>query len=151
MDRAQGLFWKIANACALLLLFAPMTGRTSRTILPASEMRAAGGGMTHSAGWDWVAIIAGGVALSALLIGCWLRPGVVRPSVCAALAAVCFAVAAAAALGHWFDLMAGNLDIGGADTHPAPAVAYFAAIATAGAVASLTILAAWFRPGSVKP
>ena len=53
---------RIAMASAILLLIAPMTPRTSWT-------HAYGGGETHSAGWDWVALLSGIAAIVALAIG----------------------------------------------------------------------------------
>ena len=69
----------------------------------------------------------------------------------AVVAAICFAVAAAAALGHWLDLMSGSLDEARWVIYPAPAVAYFAAIAAVGMVAALVLLGSWLHPGAAEP
>src|SRR5918995_1183379 len=90
----ERVLWRIAVGCAALLLFAPMTPRTSWTYLPQSES-GPGGGMTHSAGWDWIAPLSVTVARSVI--------------------------------------------------HPAPAVAYFAAIAIVGMVAALVLLGSWLH------
>jgi hypothetical protein len=139
--RVERTLWWVAIACAFLLLFAPMTGRTWWGF-------DRGGAMTHSAGWDWVAPVMGIVAFVNLLIGQWLRPGVIRPSICAVITVFCFGVAAVVALGHWLDLRSGTLDIGGATTHPAPGVGYFGGIGVVGMVASVALLGIWLRKPS---
>lgn len=144
--RAEIVLWRVAILCAVLLFFAPMTPRTSWSYAGASEMRAEGGGNTHSAGWDWIAPIMGIVALAGLTIGRWPRPGIIRPSVCVAIASLCLGVATAAALGRWLDLQSGALAYGPWTIHPAPAVAYFAGIAAVGMVASLVPLGRWRQP-----
>jgi hypothetical protein len=65
----------------------------------------------------------------------------------ALVASISLAGAGAAALGHWLDLRSGSLDYAGTVIHPAPAVAYFAAIAIAGMVAALVLLGSWLHPG----
>jgi len=145
---AERALWRVAIACAVLLLFAPMTPRTSWTALGGGEMRSAGGGATHSAGWDWIAPLAGIAAAIGLFVGRGQRPRVAGTVAGAAIASLSLGIAAA--LGHWLDLMSGSLDMMGWTTSPAPAVAYFAAIAAAGMAASLILLGCWLRPGDVK-
>jgi hypothetical protein len=111
--------WRIAVGCAALLLCTPMTPRTSRTYLPQSES-GPGGGMTHSAGWDWIAPLLGIVALVNLIIGRRQRPGVVASVFSTMVASISLAVAAAAALGHWLDLGSGSLSVAGSVIRPAP-------------------------------
>jgi hypothetical protein len=105
----------------------------------------------HSAGWDWIALLLGIVAIIALIAGSRLRPGVAGAVLSAVVAAISFAVAAAAALGHWLDLMSGSLDEARWVISPAPAVAYVAAIAFAGMVATLVLLGSWLHPGDAEP
>lgn len=147
---AEKALWRVAIACAILLLFAPMTPRTSWTALGGGEMRSAGGGATHSAGWDWIAPLAGIVAVASLFAGRGQRPRIAGAVVGAAVAAIFFGSATAAALGHWLDLMSGSLDMMGWTTYPAPAVVYFAAIAVAGMILSLILLGHWLRPGDTR-
>jgi hypothetical protein len=107
--------------------------------------------MTHSAGWDWVAPLLGIVAMVSLIVGSRQRPGVAGAVVSAMVASISLAVAAAAALGHWLDLRSGTLSIARSVIHPAPAVAYFAAIAIVGMVAALVLLGSWLHPGGDDP
>jgi len=123
-----------------------MTPRTSWTYLPQRES-GPGGGMTHSAAWDWVAPLLGIVALVSLIVGRGRRPGVAGSGVGAMVASISLAGAATAALGHWLDLRSGSLVFAGSVIHPALAVAYFAAIAIAGMVAALVLLGSWLHPG----
>jgi hypothetical protein len=143
----ERVLWRIAVGCAALLLCAPMTPRTSWTYLPQSES-GPGSGMTHSAGWDWGAPLLGIVALVSLILGRAWRPGAAGAVFGALVASISLAVAGAAALGHWLDLRSGSLDYAGTVIHPAPAVAYFAAIAIAGMVAALVLLGSWLHLGN---
>jgi hypothetical protein len=140
----ERVLWRIAVGCAALLLFAPMTPRTSWTYLPQSES-GPGGGMTHSAGWDWIAPLSGTVAVVSLIVGRRQRLGVVASVFSTMVASISLAVAAAAALGHWLDLRSGSLTVARSVIHPAPAVAYFAAIAIVGMVAALVLLGSWLH------
>ena len=142
----ERVLWRIAVGCAALLLCAPMTPRTSWTYLPQSES-GPGSGMTHSAGWDWGAPLLGIVALVSLIFGRARRPGVAGAVFAALVTSIRLAGAGGAALGHWLDLRSGSLDYAGTVIHPAPAVAYFAAIAIAGMVAALVLLGSWLHPG----
>jgi hypothetical protein len=148
--KGERVLWAVACGCAVLLLLAPMTPRTSWISLPASEVRAAGGGATDSAGWDWFAPALGIVAIVCLLVGRWHRPRVLPSVAGAAGAAAALAVAGAAALGHWLDLRSGSLDIAGWTIYPAPAVAYFAVIAGVGMGAALVLTGSWLHPGDVE-
>jgi hypothetical protein len=138
--RVERALLRIAAICAVLLLFAPATGRTR-------WVRPNGATMTHSAGWDWVAPLAGIVALSGLTAGRLLRPGIVGPVIAAAATAIAFASAAGAAAGHWADLLRGALEIEQMTIEPAPAVPFFAVTASVGTVVTLVLLGAWLRPG----
>jgi len=146
----ERVLWRIAVSSAALLLCAPMTPRTSWTYLPQRES-GPGGGMTHSAAWDWVAPLLGVVALVSLIVGHGRRLGVAGAVVGAVVASISLAGAAAAALGHWLDLRPGSLVFAGSVMRPAPAVAYFAAIAIAGMVAALVLLGSWLHPGDSEP
>jgi hypothetical protein len=148
--RCETLLWRIAVACSALLLFTPMTGRTSWSYVGGSEMRAEGGTIIHFAGWDWIVPLAGVIAVVSLLIGRRLRPGIKRPVQCSAIASLGLSVATAAALGHWHDLIPGSLAMGRWVISPAPAVGYFAGISAVGLVASLVLLGAWLGVDKVK-
>ena len=137
--RVERVPWRISVAASALLLFAPATPRTSWSY-------DRGGGMTHSAGWDWIALMSGVVALICLIVGRFFRPSVLISALAALLASVALAISAAASLGHWLDLMSGNLELARWTIRPAPAVAPFAAIAAAGMAASLVLLGTWLRP-----
>jgi hypothetical protein len=106
--------------------------------------------MTHSAGWDWIAPLLGIVALVSLIIGRQRRPGVAAAVFSASVASISLAVTAAAALGHWLDLRSGSLSLPRWVNHPAPAVAYFAAIAVVGMVAALVLLGSWLHQGAAE-
>ncbi len=107
--------------------------------------------MTHSAGWDWIALLLGIAALVSLILGRRRRPGVAGAVFTATLASISLAGAAAAALGHWLDLKSGSLSLARSVIRPAPAVAYFAAIAIVGMVAALVLLGSWLHHGNAEP
>ena len=107
--------------------------------------------MTHSAGWDWIAPLLGVVALVSLIVGRRQRPGVAGAVFSAAIASISLAGAGAAAVGHWLDLMSGSLREARWVIYPAPAVAYFAAIAMVGLVAALVLLGNWLHQGDAEP
>ena len=139
----ERVLWRIAVGCAALLLGAPMTPRTSWT-------GEGGASNTHSAGWDWFALLLGIVALISLIVGRCQRPRVAAVF-SAMVASISLAVAGAAALGHWLDLMSGSLNDARWVIHPAPAVGYFAAIAIVGMVLTLVLLGSWLHPGGAEP
>ncbi len=143
----QRLIWRIAVGCAALLC-APLTPRTSWTFPAESEVRG-GGGMTDSAGWEEIALLLGIVALVSLIVGLRRRSGIAVAVASAMVASISLAVAAAAALGHWLDLMSGSLGARWV-VNPAPAVAYFAAIAIVGMVASLVLVGSWLHHGDAE-
>jgi hypothetical protein len=136
--------WRLAMGCAVLLLFALSTPRTSWTHVE-------GYGMTHSAGWDWIALLSGIVAIVALSLGRWSRPSVPGAATGVAVAAVAFAVSAAASAGHWYSLATGALNLEWEwTTYPAPLVLPFAVVAIAGAVCSLVLVGTWLRPEDLE-
>jgi hypothetical protein len=143
--RTDCFVYRVVLACAILLLSAPMTPRTSWVGLPANEMGGGTGGMRHSAGWEWVALLCGIAALAAVVFGLWARPAPVAPSVGAAVAAVAFLAAGLAAGGHWWDGVSGRLAEWGYVTYPAPAAPFFAIVGLLGAVLALALAADWFR------
>jgi hypothetical protein len=137
--RTEKTLWQLAAVCAVLLLFAPLTPRTSWSHR--------GGGMRHSAGWDWIAPMSGVVALIGLGLGAVARPRVPSAVAAAALTAAAFGAATIAAAGHWGSLAIGAMGIDDWTLYPAPAVFHFAVIASAGTVLTLVLLGVWLRPG----
>jgi hypothetical protein len=89
----ERVLWRIVLGNAALLLFAPMTPRTSWS-------GEGGAGMIHSAGWDWIAPLLGIVAVGSLIVGRRRRQGVAGAVFGASVASISLAVMAAAALGH---------------------------------------------------
>lgn len=137
---AKLFLWRIAMACAVLLLFAPATPRTS-------WIYAGGGGMTHSAGWDWVAPLSGIVAIGALALTGRSCPRGAASVLGNVVAVFAFGVSAAASAGHWYSLATGSLDLEWeSTTYPAPLVLPFAVIAAVGAVCALALLGTRLRP-----
>ncbi len=149
--RFEHVLWRIAVGCAALLLLAPLTPRTSWVYLAASESRGSAANATHSAGWDWVVPLFGIVAIVALIAGRMQHPSFTGALLGAAVGALGLAVAGAAALGHWLDLRSGALADARWAIHPAPAVGYFAGIATVGMVAALALLGHWVRCRNPHP
>jgi hypothetical protein len=137
--RVEKTLWVMAVVCAVLLLFAPFTPRTSWSHR--------GGGMRHSAGWDWIAPLAGVVAIASLAVGAHARPRIAGPVFAASFAAIAFGGATIAAAGHWGSIIIGALEIEGWHLYPAPSVSFFAVIASAGTVVTLILLGTWLRQG----
>ena len=132
------ILWRLAMACAILLLFAPTTPRTS-WVYP-------GGMATHSASWDLVAPLSGIVAIGALIFSMRSRPRMFPAVFGLALAALAFGVSAAASAGHWRSLVTGELDVGGMYAiYPAPLVLPFAIIAAVGFLSLLALHAKQLR------
>jgi hypothetical protein len=132
--KTEKILWGIAMTCAVILLLAPTTPRTS-WVYP-------GGMATHSAGWDWLAPISGVVTIGGLMFARSAHPRAFPVVLGSVLAALAFGISAGASAGHWYSLATGALDLGGSSTtYPAPLVLPFAVIASAGAVCSLALLA----------
>ena len=140
MTRIEHTLLAVAAICAVLLLFAPVSGRTR-------WVHDKGTTMTHSAGWDWVAPLAGIVASLSLVAGRLIRPGVFGAVLAAAIAAAAFALTAAAAGGHWVDLMVGSLEIERWTLYPSSGVSFHAVTAIVGLACTLVLLGSWLRPG----
>lgn len=134
----ERVLWGSGVAMALVLLFGVMSPRTS-------WQHESGGGMRHSAGWDWFATFSGVVAAVRPVIGRASRPTVIASTIAALIAALVFGASTAASLGHWLDLMSGGLNISRWIIRPAPGVAWFAAFAGIGMAASLVLTGLWLR------
>lgn len=137
--KTERMLRRLAIACAVALLFAAATPRTS-------WVSRSGGGMTHSAGWDWIATLSGMLALAGLGVGAVTRPRVALAIVGASVAAAAFGLAMFAAAGHWALLMTGAMNIPGWSLSPAPLVPIFVVVATAGMVCALILLGVWLQP-----
>lgn len=137
--KIERLLWGIGLICAVGLLLAMFTTRTS-------WIADRGEGMRHSADWDWIAILAGMVSLPCLGVGALTRDRRVLPGLCAAVAAMAFGAAGAAALGHWISLRYGELELAGWTLFPAPDVLRFAEFGFVGMVVTLVLLGLWLRP-----
>lgn len=132
------ILWRIAAACSVLLLLAPLTPRTTWTYVAQSESRGDVGTVTHSAGREWVALLCGIIAIAALV-------AMKRRFAGGIVAMLAFAAAAAAALGHWLQFQSGSLVTLRSIVHPAPAAPYFAAIAVAGLTTTVAWLWCWVQ------
>lgn len=137
--RIEKALWFGALICAVLLLFAPLTPRTSWSHR--------GGWMGHSAGWDWIAPLSGMVVIVTLVVAACARPRILGAVAAASLAATAFGGATAAAAGHLGSIIIGALEIEGWRLYPAPSVSFFAIVAAAGTVLTLVLLGTWLRPG----
>ena len=143
--RTERVLWWLATSCAVVLLVAPSTPRT--TWLPSS--RSSGGGqITEGVGWHAIAALFGAVAFVALVVSLRARQSGPAAVLGAAVATIGFVVTAVGMGRHWIDLMNGvtSVDPGaGWVLHPAPVVLPFALIAAAGAgfAAALTIWPRW--------
>lgn len=132
----------LAVICALVLLVAPFTPRT-RLDKETAPGALRGGGMRHSAGWDYVAPARGLVALVGLGVAGFVHPRVVVPIVGAVVAAGAFGVTAVASGGHWIDAISGALDIPGYATVPAKGAPAFVVVAIVGAAYSAALALGW--------
>ena len=135
---------RLAIACALLLLLAPLTPRTSWVGGDGHETRGTSS-MRHSAGWDWVMPVCGIAAILGLATGRRARPGGAFRVVGVAVALIAFTGAAVAAGGHWRDAAGGALDMRGFMTRPAPGALPFALVALLGAGCALALAVGWLR------
>ncbi|MCC7021301.1 MAG: hypothetical protein IT338_00655 [Thermomicrobiales bacterium] len=137
--KTERILRRFAIACAVVLLFAAATPRTS-WIAPS------GSGMTHSAGWDWIATLSGVLALAGLGVGAAARPRIALAVFGASIAAGAFGLAMFAAASHWAALMTGAMTLPGWILYPAPLVPAFAVVAAAGMVCTLILLGVWLQP-----
>lgn len=144
----ERLLWWLAAICASMLLFAPLTPRT--TWLPTA--RSAGGSqITEGVGWLAIAALLGTAALGALVLGLRARRRASAAAAGPAVATVAFVVAAVGMGRHWLDLMNGvtSVRIQPGEPwalHPAPFVPHIAAVAAVGAALALTLTVQWLRP-----
>ena len=142
--RTEKIIWRLAMACALVLLLG---------IFPfwRTEWVGRGGYARDSAGWDWLAVLSGLIAIAGLAIGASVRPRVLGPVLGAAAAAVAFAVAAYAAGSYWSAVLSGMVPSEPRLTmRPSFAVPVFAALATVGAGCAVVLAISWLRLGETR-
>lgn len=144
--------WHVENAAlqlaligAVLLLFAPLTPRTTWTY-DGPKPRGNPATIRDSAGWEWVAPLAGIVAIVALALAVVSRHRIVVPSFGAAVAAVAFAVAALAAGDSWLALSRGAAARAEFAAHPAPGPPYFTVIAITASALAVLLTVSWLVP-----
>jgi hypothetical protein len=148
--RTERQLWWVAVGCAMLLLLAPFTPRT--TWLP-SDRSAGASKVTEGVGWLAVAAMLGAVALAALVLALRPRPRVPAAAAGACVATIAFVVTAVGMGRHWIDLRHGVTSVrfqpGEPWTlHPAPFVPHFAGVAAAGAFVALALAMRWQRPAT---
>lgn len=138
--------WCIAAGCAIVLLFAPLGGRTARI----GEI----GATRDGPGYDWVVLFAGMLALVALLIRRPARASAAGPSSGILVAFVAFAVATWAAGSSALALVRDGFPFGRARLLPGGEVVVaaagppiFAAIAAVGLACCAGLVAVSLRPG----
>jgi hypothetical protein len=137
--------WFCAIVCAVLLLFAPFTPRTTWRF-DGPQPRGNPSTIRDSAGWDMVAPLSGIVAIASLVLGVLSRRRIVIPSFCAAVATIAFAVTALAAGQYWHELSRGAAAMGQFVTEPAPGPPYFAIIAAVATGVALVLTVRWLAP-----
>lgn len=148
--RTERILWWLAAGCAVLLLLAPFTPRT--TWLPTA--RSAGASrVTEGVGWLAIAALLGATALMALILALQTRRRDPAPAAGAGVAAVAFVVTAVGMGRHWIDLKHGVTSVRMQPgepwaLHPAPFVPHFAIVAAVGAVLALALSIRWLRPAS---
>ncbi|MGH2617826.1 MAG: hypothetical protein ACRDJC_21565, partial [Thermomicrobiales bacterium] len=146
--RTENTLWWLAIGCAVLLLIAPFTPRT--TWLPTA--RSAGGSqITEGVGWLAIAALLGIAALVALVLDLRARRGVPAAAAGAAAATVAFAVTAVGMGRHWLDLMNGITSVRMHPgepwaLHPAPLAPHFAVVAAVGAALALALTIRRLQP-----
>jgi hypothetical protein len=147
--RTEKVLWWLATGCAVVLLLAPFTPRT--TWLPAN---ADGRQITEGVGWQAIAALLGIVALVALIVSLRARQRVLAAAAGAAVATTAFVITAVGMGRHWIDLMNGVTSVypgQGWILYPAPLVPGFAIVAAAGTVIAFALTIHWLRPWWPSP
>lgn len=144
--RTEKMLWWLATGCAILLLFAPLTPRT--TWLPTGRNTGGLSQITEGVGWLAIAALLGGVALVGLGLGRRAHRRVSGASTAAGAATIAFLVTAVGLGRHWIDLMSGVSSVRMHPgepwvLHPAPLVPGFAIVAAAGAGLALALTIRW--------
>ena len=148
--RTERILCWLATGCAVVLLFAPFTPRT--TWLP-TRPDAGGGQVTEGVGWQAIAALLGIAALVDLIVSLRARERGPAAAGGAAVATIAFVVTAGGMGRHWIDLMNGVTSVhpqpGEAwALHPAPLVPGFAIVAVAGAGIAFALTIQWLRPAA---
>jgi hypothetical protein len=145
--KTERVLWLLAIVCAVLLLFAPFTPRTT-WFYDGPDPRRNPSTIRDSAGWDMVAPLSGLVAIIGLVVGVLSRRRIVIPSFCAVVATVAFAVTALAAGQYWMELSRGAGAMAQFVMKPAPGPPYFAVIATVATGFALLLTVTWLAPAT---
>jgi hypothetical protein len=147
MMRTENVLWWLTTGCATLLLFGPSAGRTT-------WIRQGGGVVKDAAGYDWLALCSGIVAIVSLTVGLWARPRVLLPVLGAAAAVVAFLLTAVASGSYWMAILRGDVTHNGIvlpasegwTVYPASGPPFFAVIATIGTAFALGLTVYWLTP-----
>jgi len=143
--KTEKVLWSFTIACAILLLLAPFTPRTT-WIYDGPRPSDNPSSIRDSAGWDMAAPLSGVVAIAGLVVGVLSRRRIVIPSFCAATATIAFAVTALAAGQYWLELSRGAGTMAQFVMEPAPGPPYFAIIATVATGFALVLTVSWLEP-----
>ena len=146
MTKIEQALWALAVICAVLLI---PSWRNPKTV----HVHESGSQVIQGWGWQNVASWTGCIAVATLVAARSTRPRAPFASVCAAVAAAFFAIAAAEAARTWIDLTkeAANPEVYGYGLdytlRPATGMGSTILLAIAGAAFTLVLLGTWLRPG----
>lgn len=137
--------WGAAAGCAFLLLFGPLGGRTA-------WVGREGGTSGEAAGYEWVVLLAGALAVVALLLGRPSRPGMAGTAAAALVACAAFGMAAWSAGSYALALARLGFPFGRARLLPGGEIVIaaagppvFAAIAAVGLACCVGLVFAWSK------
>jgi hypothetical protein len=143
--RTEKVLWSFAIVCAVLLLFAPFTPRTT-WVYDGPQPVGNPSTIRDAAGWDMVAPLSGIIAIAGLVVGVLARPRVIVPVLSTAIATIAFAMTAVAAGRYWLELGRGAGAMADFSMHSAPAPPYFAIVATVATGFALVLTVSWLEP-----
>jgi hypothetical protein len=144
--RAEKVLWWLTMGCAVLLVLAPLTPRT--TWLPRS--RTGLSLITEGVGWQAIAALVGIAAIGALVAGvrAHRRESAVTG---AAIATFGFGLITVGMTRHRIDLTNGVTSVNPGsnwELHPAPFIPLFAGLAATGAVCAFALTLLWLQPAA---
>lgn len=150
-ERLEPMLRRIAIGCAILLLFAPLGGRTMWVLN--ANLYEGYNINTDSAGYNVGAVFAGIVAVAVLAFAFRMRPRMVLPLLGAAVAVSVFTLSALASAVTWqdmanFDVLPNgtvvDLDVGPEwAVYPAWGPPFFTMFAVVGAASTLALAIGW--------
>jgi hypothetical protein len=146
--RIETVLWWLTVACAIVLFFVGLTGRTRWVEDHANPNRATK--VVDSAGWDWVARLAGIAAIGGLAVGRWARSRFGVAVLGAAATTAAFGWAAVVAGHYWLVLTQGTGQIEGYVMYPATGPPYVAVLATVGTGFALVLAISWLLPATER-